>query len=177
MVHRSVHSLTNKYCCEKDQVQRLEWKWKSAIVKQTQRPSDGLGNIWSKPLWKNYKKAPRWQNIKKWRLAQDFCISEARDSIFCVIVVSMFSVKPESYCLAVIDGSLISLNLCSYLEGEGELQIGLRQSCWGQQDLIGAQDPLGALKTRHRLMTTEETVKVKKASTKKRERFLLACPS
>lgn len=46
------------------------------------------------------------------------------------------------------DKHLTSVNLCLYLQGEGELQVGLCQPCWGQQDLIGAQDPLGALSRR-----------------------------
>lgn len=89
-----------KYFCENDQVQRPEWKWKSAIVKQnTDRPSEGLGNIWSKQLWKNDKRAPWRQNIKKWRLAQDFCtvlnackrnISEARSQFFVLLLCLCF---------------------------------------------------------------------------------------
>lgn len=50
-------------------------------------------------------------------------------------------------CLPPLSLSL-SLNLCLYLQGEGELQVGLREARRGQQDLIGAKDPLGALSRR-----------------------------
>lgn len=46
--------------------------------------------------------------------------------------------------------ALLSLNFSLYLQREGELEVGLRQSCGGQQDLVGAQDPLGALWRQHK---------------------------
>lgn len=66
-------------------------------------------------------------------------------------------VQEQSFWFALLtDGRPTSPNPRLYLQGEGELQVGLRQPRRGQQDLVGAQDPLGALRRRQKERDTEK---------------------
>lgn len=81
-------------------------------------------------------------------------------------------VQEQSFWFAFLtDRRLTSPTPCLYLQGEGELQVGLRQPRRGQQDLVGAQDPLGALRRRRK-----ERHKRRERREWKMERLPLACP-
>lgn len=111
-------------------------------------------------LHQTQNSSARHQNCLHHLSAVTFLLLELENTCLCDDSTTMYKeditaetnqtkVQAQSFWFAFLtDRRMTSPTPRLYLQGEGELQVGLRQPRRGQQDLVGAQDPLGALRRR-----------------------------